>query len=190
MFGVGLLSLTRCFPKSSKCPMGWIKRPHVLQILQIWKHKLSLCFSRICQDRQWDSAPHGSMQVCIFIRLNATQHACGLSGKDLFVVNQKRDQECTTRPPTSCHVSYSSHILAPIHWFLSSRLSLSPPLSFLIPSCLFALKKYQLFISQCLYFMDSTMECMGGNLYKPVWEIPRWLAKPLLFCTQEFMLTN
>lgn len=110
--------------------MGWIKRPHVLQILQIRKHKLSLCFSRICQDRQWDNAPHGSMHVCMFIRVNATQHACGLSGKDLFVVNQKRHQECTTRPPASCHVSYSSHILAPIHWFLPSRLSLSPPLSF------------------------------------------------------------
>lgn len=90
--------------------MGWIKRPHVLQILKIWTHKLSLCFPQIRRDGRWDNAPHGSVQLCVFIRLNARQHTCGLSGKGLFLVHQKRDRENTTRLPTSRHVSYSSHI--------------------------------------------------------------------------------
>lgn len=179
--------------------MGWIKRPHVLQILKIWTHKLRLCFPQIRRDGRWDNAPHGSVQVCVFIRLNARQHTRGLSGKGLFLVHQKRDRENTTRPPTSRHVSYSSHIWYLPHPLISVITSVSlcghvevcvPTAGFLIPSCMFALKKCQLFLSTCLYFMDSTMEFMGGNPYKSVWEIPWWLQNLYFFFAPEFMLTN
>lgn len=131
--------------------------------------------------RQCTSWQHGR---CAYLYVWMQPSMCGLSGKGLFSVNQKRDQECTTRPPTSRHVSYSSRMSAPIHWFLSSRLSLemlrcvSPPVDFVIASCMFALKKYQLLISTCLYFMDSTMDC------------PWWLQNLYFFYTQEFVLTN
>lgn len=176
-------SPSRFFQKSRKCPTGWIKRPHVLQILQIWTHKLTFCSPQIRRDERWDKTPHGSVQVCVFIRLS-------LMG--LFLVNR----EAWPRMHNMCFI-LKSHICPPTHWFLSSSLSLCgnvevcvPTAVFLIPRCMFALQKYQLFISTCLYFTDSTMEFMGGNLHKSVWETPWW--QPILdfFCIQEFMLTN
>lgn len=47
----------------------------------------------------------------MFIRPHARQHAYGLSGKGVVLVHWKRECESTARPPTSHHVSYSSHKL-------------------------------------------------------------------------------
>lgn len=164
--------------------MGRIKRPNVLQMLQIWTQQTEPLFPY--DPSRWAAGQRTSWQ-----RAGARVYTCG---EGPFSVNQKRDRECTTRPPTSRHVSYSSHMSAPIHWlfFITSVPEQTQwcvsTTAFLIPSCMFVLKKYQLFISTCLYFMDSTMEFMGGELYKPVREIPWWLQILHFFCTQEFVL--
>lgn len=145
------------------------------------------------QDGQRDNAPHDSVQVCVCV--NATQHACGLSGKGLFLFKEKRDEEGGTRPPSS-HISFSGHIRAPdlchdacpcVEMLRRVRPHRCESFNTELLVCtdeISALHQHVfIFHGQHngIHGWESIQTCVGNTLVA---------ANPLLFCAQDFMWTN
>lgn len=167
---------------------------HVLQILQIRAHKPSLCFPQIKMDGETAHLTTACRCVYLYVRMQPSMHVVSM-GRGCFYLKRSMTKSVEHGlPPVIFHSGATyvppTFVITPVPVWKWWGVCVPTAVNLLIPSFLFALMKYQLFINTCLYFMDSTMEFMGGNLYKPVWEIPSWRQILYFFCAQDFMWTN